>query len=378
MAPEFVSAALVVAMWGYLLVQLQALHWQMRDAAQRANCLSLFVVSLTLTVFHPPVYRAIDRIVGIPNFARLLGNGLGVVAAWVFQPVIIRLLHYEERKRGVPGIGLMVATIATMAVLFSRASVPIESPLDFQARYSAAPYIAEYRLVLLAYIGVLVSQIFVRSLQNGRVIRSIPQPYLRLQARLQTIGWGLGTAYAAIECGYIVLALSGVVSPHSYPTALAYGIFASGCLTLVSGGLLGLYHWAEQYRVYRLLYPLWRDLYAATPGIALDPPHSAAVDALMLRNLRLRLYRRVVEIRDGGVALQRYTDTTMTERAAEICRVNGVPETETPASVEAITWAIAMRAKQRGRPAAAPVTTTPRDDDFDAEVRHLRRVAAAY
>lgn len=274
----------------------------------------------------------------------------------------------------------MIGTIATMTFLFSRASVPIEAPTDFQVRYSATPYIAEYRLVLLAYIGILVLQIFCRSLQNGHVIRSIPQAHLRLQARLQTIGWGLGVAYAGLEAGYILLALLGLVPPHAYPATLAYGLFAGGLVALLSGGALSAYHWGAQYRSYRLLYPLWRDLYEATPGIALDPPDSARADARILRNLDLRLYRRVMEIHDGVVALQRYTDASVHERAQALCRAIGVPEGDAPLCTETIMWAAAMEAKRRARIAAVPVEiiVTRDDANLEAEVRHLKRVARAY
>ena len=381
MAGESVSAALVALLWGSLIVKLHALHWRLRDPDQRANCASLLAVALAMTVFHPPVYRAIDRAAGMPNFSRLLGNSLGVVSAWAFQPVIIRLLHDRAHKRGILGSGwLMVATIAMMALLFFRASVPVEAPMDFQARYSAAPYTAEYRLVLLAYIGILIVQIFLRSLRNGRVIGSIPQSYLRLQARVQTIGWGLGVAYASLECGYIALAVVGIVSPHAYPTTLAYTLFAGGCGALLSGGLLGAYHWGGQYRTYRLLYPLWRDLYHATPGIALDPPHSVRADMLTLRNLDLRLYRRVTEIRDGVVALHRYTDAAMRVRARAFCCAICTSEENASACTDAIVWAAAIEAKRRGERVLIPVGATPMrtDMDLDAEVRHLEWVVRAY
>lgn len=381
MTGDVVSAGLVALLWGSLLVKLRALHWRVRGAAQRANCASLLTVALAMTVFHPPVYRAIDRVTGVPNLSRLLGNSLGVAAAWLFQPVIVRLLRYPEHQRGVLSSGwLMVGAIAVMTLLFSRASVPIEAPTDFQARYSTAPYIAEYRLVLLAYIGLLVAQIFSRSLQNGHVVRSIPQAHLRLQARLQTIGWGLGVAYAGIEIGYILLALLGLVPPNGYPMTFAYGLFVGGFIALLSGGALSAYHWIQQYRAYRLLYPLWYDLYRVTPGIALDPPDSARADALTVRNLDLRLYRRVMEIHDGVIALQRYIDAELSDHARALCRALGVSEEESPVCFDAIIWAAAMAAKRHGRLAPVPATTTMVRDDatLESALRYLERVARAY
>jgi hypothetical protein len=381
MVSNVVSAGLVVLLWGYLVIKMHTQHWRLRDAAQRANCASLFIIGLSMTVFHPPVYRAIDRLSGITNLSRLLGNSLGVIGAWTFQPVIGRLLRYPERKRGLLGSAwLMIGTIATMTFLFNRASVPIEAPTDFQVRYSTAPYVAEYRLLVLAYIGLLVLQIFFRSVLNGRVVRSIPQPHLRLQARLQTLGWGLGVAYAGLEAGFILLALLDFVPRHDYPERFAYALFAGGMLSLLSGGGLGLFHWGIQYRAYRRLYPLWHDLYEVTPGIALDPPASSRADVLIVRNLGLRLYRRVMEIHDGVVALQRYTGTHFRERARALCRSIGISQEDIPICTEAILWAAAVEAKRRAQRAATPVDTmmTRNDTDLEGDVQHLQRIARVY
>jgi hypothetical protein len=197
---------------------------------------------------------------------------------------------------------------------------------------------------------------------------------------VQTIGWGLGTAYAGLEGGYIVLALLGIVPPHSYPTTLAYALFAGGCIALVGGGLLGVYRWGEQYRAHRLLYPLWRDLYEATPDIALDPPRSAYADALTFRDLDLRLYRRVMEIQDGVAMLQRYNTVALRDRARAVCDTVGIVKNDVPVCVEAIVWAAAVRAKRRGWHVPVSVVTpvTRSGSDVDAELHYLQRVARAY
>ena len=142
---------------------------------------------------------------------------------------------------------------------------------------------------------------------------------------------------------------------------------------------MSIYHWGMQYRAYRRLYPLWHDLYEVTPGIALDPPDSARTDALILRNLGLRLYRRVMEIHDGVVALQRYTDANLRDRARALCWAIGVSEEDAPVCIEAMMWTAAIKAKQRARFAAVPVGTmvTHTDTNLEGEVQHLQRVARA-
>ncbi len=141
MSETLVSALTMLLVWGSLLWKLQTLHWRPRDTIQRSYCGALLALALAMTVPHPPIYRAVDRIIGIPNFARLLGNGLGVISAWAFQPVITRLLRYQARGRGIfGGVWAMIGTLSAMVYLFSRMSVPQSAPLDFQQRYGAAPF----------------------------------------------------------------------------------------------------------------------------------------------------------------------------------------------------------------------------------------------
>ena len=78
-------------------------------------------------------------------------------------------------------------------------------------------------------------------------------------------------------------------------------------LVAVGGVLPATQRWplvrqAGFYRSLRRLYPLWDGLCQAVPGIALDPVPAWA-DRLDPRDLRMRLYRRVIEIRDGYMAL---------------------------------------------------------------------------
>jgi len=64
-------------------------------------------------------------------------------------------------------------------------------------------------------------------------------------------------------------------------------------------GIPALVIWLRRHRAHRHLYPLWRDLYQVNPEIALLRPLPRLIDALILYDLDFRLYRRVVEIRDG-------------------------------------------------------------------------------
>ncbi|OKH98414.1 hypothetical protein A6A06_30030 [Streptomyces sp. CB02923] len=60
--------------------------------------------------------------------------------------------------------------------------------------------------------------------------------------------------------------------------------------------------WLADYRSYRLLRPLWLALHQAHPEISL--PSSTGSDLSALYDLRFHLHRRVIEIRDGCLALR--------------------------------------------------------------------------
>ncbi len=88
---------------------------------------------------------------------------------------------------------------------------------------------------------------------------------------------------------------------------LGAGSAATGvCLPAVSGALRRAgrgRHW-QQRRAYAALYPLWRDLTAAVPEVAMDRGRWGPRRALAVRDVDYLLYRRVIELRDAVHALQ--------------------------------------------------------------------------
>jgi hypothetical protein len=59
------------------------------------------------------------------------------------------------------------------------------------------------------------------------------------------------------------------------------------------------------------------------PEIALDPAPSGFRDTLRIRDLDFRLYRRIIEIRDGRLALRPFLDADVARRAREDALRNG-------------------------------------------------------
>jgi hypothetical protein len=154
-------------------------------------------------------------------------------------------------------------------------------------------------------------------------------------------------------------------------------------LTIPSWGphLSALYDWWDNYRIYRRLYPLWRDLYQVVPRIAIDPPTRS------LTHLSYRLHRRVIEIYDGLLALRPYKDPEVRRRALQCGREAGFTGDELRVALAAAQLKAALTAKAMGR--VVPSNSRGGADDSEifefrggsdltGEAAWLARIARAY
>jgi len=103
-------------------------------------------------------------------------------------------------------------------------------------------------------------------------------------------------------------------------------------------------------RSYRQLQPLWQALCAVIPEIALPPEPGTNLD-----RIGFKLYRRVIEIRDGQLMLRAYANASVTRSAEFQARLSGLREEERAVTVEAALLATAINAKTAG--------ATPGDDE---------------
>src|SRR5581483_6094586 len=61
--------------------------------------------------------------------------------------------EHRERLQGIYETLVLLGTLVLMTIFFVLAPVDDEAPLDFMTRYGDAPFILEYRLVFLLYLG---------------------------------------------------------------------------------------------------------------------------------------------------------------------------------------------------------------------------------
>ena len=372
-------------LWAAVAYRLPALRRSPRDRRLRAYWSATLSFALAATVLLPPVYLAIDGLVGRPNVARLLGNALVLVSAW-FNQAFLHYLNYPEiqAQQRIRRAGwVLLGALALLATFFALAGIE-EEAWDFTGHHAAAPFVLEFRLVYLGYLAFALVQVVRLA---WRYAGLVDRPALRLGLRVVAAGGMVGLAYVAHEALYAATRRLGLTYPLPEPARTTELLIAVAVALLVTGstmpawgpriGVPTLYRWMQRYRAYRRLHALWVTLCEANPEIAFLPRRSALADALRVRNLGFHLYRRVVEIWDGRLALQPYVDPTITLQAEAFCRNNGIEGEEMRAVIEAASLAAALQAKARAHTVqdAASLSPAAGRADVTAEAAFLGKVA---
>jgi hypothetical protein len=96
--------------------------------------------------------------------------------------------------------------------------------------------------------------------------------------------------------------------------------------------------WSAYWR----LYPLWHLLCQAVPEVELP------LDPGMRWNIRYRLHRRIIEIRDAQLILRPYSIRVLVRLATAMAQESGLSSNRVAAVAEAVTIVSALRFRVRG------------------------------
>ncbi len=376
-----IPALIPTLFWAGSLLRIPAAR---RSAPQRTLCFSLALFAAALTLNLSAVYVAFDRAVGIPNLADLGEHLCGVwgvagILRLARQVTATAPAGRARHELAVPGL----ATVA-LTVLFVLAPTPAEAP-SFTAAYGHLPEITAYWMVTIAYFGITLAALARLSLHYaGRAGR------LSLRIGLQVLGAGvaLGVAYSLSKLAELVAAqLPHADAAQHAAATTGHILLGVGAVTMSVGLLIpalgprlqAVERAARTYVALRRLRPLWETLWRANPDILLDSPPARRRDLLAFRQLESRLYRRVIEIEDGLLALRPYVTDDVAHEALAAATGAGLVGRDRDITVEACCLAVAMAAKRSGRgPAAAAAshtTGTQGAADLASEVQLLRQLA---
>jgi hypothetical protein len=374
--------------WTAFLYRVRDLRVKQRDPALIALLVAFAVKGAEFVLATPRIAAAVDERTGIPNLGALGIHLFGGVAfgAAVLVAIVYWVSNPAEAWRRVRWrLAVAALVMVTMFSLWVAAGVGTEqrSP-HYLVQNAHRPLVEIYGLLYVATLLLTLAEIARMCLRYSPLAG---RRWLRHGLRTTAIGaliysvtvWSRGFSLIAVHLGLDPLQWEVLT-----PAAVGIGIpLIIAGLTMPCWGphVFGICRWWDNYRTYRRLYPLWRDLYQVSPGIALHPPARAVT------HLSYRLYRRVIEIRDGLLALRSYRDPETRIRARRCGEAVGLTGDELRAAVAAAQLKAALNAKAQGRVAPGnswggaddpEMFEVRRSNDLTTEAAWLGQIARAY
>jgi hypothetical protein len=373
--------------WIFVLSGIRRLPTMRREPERLAVWLMFLAFALVFTVGSSPLRRHLDGFAGVAEFSTWLAQSL-VVSYSVAALALLQLWNYEPhqaRHRVAASTAAVAAVLIAMAVLFFLSNPVHAGNHNFVHWYGASAYFDAYLIIYLVTYAATNIEIARLCLRFARLMTRC---WLRTGLRTTAVGSFVSLVYAADRMTDVVVAHFGMnlTAWEAVPQAGA-GV---GSMLIMTGMTMplwgpkasGLANRYRRLRAYRQLRPLWAALYARDPGIALDAPAPGIARwrtlPQRLRDLDYHVSRRVVEVRDGVLALHPYLDPDVTQHARENAAQLGLTGDELDAAIEAEQIRAALDAsaltdRRRTQPRQAAMNNAPAD--LDSELAWLSAVS---
>ncbi|MFF8382589.1 MAB_1171c family putative transporter [Streptomyces kanasensis] len=376
----FCAVAATVGL-GYML---RALYQDRGDVALRYLCVvfGLSVVGFTLLI--PAVWVGVDALFDAPNIAALLAGNCVTGLVFGQQIVLQYWIHppAEARRRARRRVVLCALVLLAMALLFAQLDPSVQRPRDFSVYYGPSSYYFTY---LLLYVFVYTSGEVLIARTAWRNAKETDDVYLRRGLRFLSVGSWLTLGYSAVRIINLFGPRLGFDLSHRDDVSVVFGN-AGALLAMLGftfpgwGPRLSLVtRWCVNLLNYHRLYHLWAMMHRTVPEIALFPPRNRIRDLVKLTELEYRLYRRVIEIRDGQLFLLPYADSTAVDDAARSARRAGLGRDRIKAVTAAVAIRTAVERRSLGRPGDEGLVLHPSvhaaGPDLDCEVAELLHIA---
>lgn len=372
--------AAAVLLWVVVVVRLPTL---VRNVTQRLLWVGLAALAIGVTLEIPDVARTLDELPGVgTNVSQLVKHGLVVVAAGAVREVVRGLALPAEvagKGRGRRALA-MTGLLALLASLFIVAPVHDRPLPGLTAAATGEPILLAYWAIYLLALGAALVSIAVLTWSS---IKTFPPGPLRTGMGWMGAGAVVGLAYCAHKAVYLVAStVTNGAWPQPETMERVQAVLLAGTVMIFVVGVLWpasvrwpLVRHLLAYRAYRRLYPLWRAYYEAEPAIALDA--SAGSDHVgrpSVRDIEIQLYRRVIEIRDGMLAVRPFEHPGSRELALLEAQKAGYHQADLVG--EAAWLELARRAKLRGHPPRSKeVPAASGGTDLASEIRVLTQIA---
>ena len=368
----------IVVTWSALAYKLRDLRNDPRNTVLRSFCVVVASIGLTFTLGWPPVDWRLEHASGV---LAIWVVGTSTVGCAFVQATLLLWTYPPERawpkiRRRMPGYAAAFAAILVLVLAARPATVHLDVAAYAdrpETLWGRTPYVAEAVLVSLVALGFTSVEATRHFWRYARAV--VGRHWLRRGLRVTGYGTLANLCYcvagAVFVCG---LRYAGVELPVARQAMMATSNL--GVLVAAVGVTMPAWGpWLDRVRSYRRLHPLWHALSRAVPEVVLD----RRAGRWRFRDLDFRLYRRVIEIRDGRLALRGFLDERVAATADALGRRAGLSGDALAAATEAAVIAAALRAKAAGAPARPPAAEPVTGGrDLADEVAWLTQVARAF
>ncbi|MFF7726910.1 MAB_1171c family putative transporter [Streptomyces sp. NPDC008001] len=368
----WIENAGIAALWAAAVVRAPQ---AVRHREQRPLWFAVVMIALAMSMHLDPVTAVLARLVPGAHWVDLTTHLFSIVDAaavlWFIHGAAGRHRHTR----------LLFGTAA--AVMVSLVLLDVLGPAHARNRIAPsrdAPSVPDaYWWVFFAFHLTADTVCGIVCWSHGR--HGTPR-LLRYGLRLFGTGILLASVLWSLKLGYLYTR-SPVFAPLFSPVTGAEAAFMALGVALPVFARIRTH--LQYRRSYHGLERLWQDLTTHTPDVVLRPANRIGAAAVPLQ---LRLYRRVIEIRDAMIVLRNYIPPDTLESIRGSVDRQSLPEHLVDAHITASWLTAALRNKHAGRKPHAQTAnlTGPTEQDADEpsarslthEIEHLLLVASAY
>jgi len=312
-------------------------------------------LALGITIFIPAVEQRLTAAAPVEQIKEPLARTAIIAAAFCAQTLLSLTGDPISWARRRLRWGICAAALGVLWVTFAL------GPASPSAQFGSHPVhdvsMTLFILAFLTYLAYAVATVMTGCWRYAHPASGVMQWGLRLIS----VGCAASLAYVVVKLMAIVGFAAGIPIPPEAEGAAAKALVAVGALLVAVGSAATatsqraseLRKWRRDYVAHRRLYPLWADLVGAVPTVALDPAAGQWQDASRIRDLHLRLYRRLIELRDAWLALRPFMDDDL---AKAVTPVSGQLDVAGLAALEAVMLRAGIEALPVQQPATRPWT----------------------
>jgi hypothetical protein len=368
-----VAAALL---WIVVAVRIPTLT---AGVTQRYLFVALVALAAGVTLEVPRAAGGFQHMANLsPNLPNLAKHAAVVIAAGAVREVVraIGLPPRAAVEHRFWRVFVTAAALVAMIILFVLGPVHDKLLPGLTVAAVGEPVLLAYWAV---YLAALTSVLFGIGRVTLTSLRRFPSSAVRAGMGWMGAGALFGLVYSAHKAVFLALGTSGIAMQDADVMENVQSVLLGATVLGFTVGLLWsvaarwpLVRHLIAYRTYRRLGPLWQAYVQAEPGIAFDE-----ADRPGLRDIELRLYRRVIEIRDGMLAVRPYADASRRQIALLAAQRAGHKNADLIG--EAAWLELARRAKLHGLPPVddeAPALTG--GTDLADELRVLTRIVKGW